>query len=148
MSAPRMTANKANRGKYAEGKVKDYLQNISNKVAQFDYERLPDARSAMGRFKSMVGDFVWFYPGKHGVIEVKETQHDYRIAKDKIPQLARMKKRVLAGGKCLVIVYHSTSKLWRVINVNDLPIIERGSWDLSGFPTFKTLNEATVIIED
>lgn len=143
-----MAVSRGDRGKRAEKMVQDYLQQISNRVAAFDFERMPDARSAMGRFKSMIADFAWYYPGKHGVIEVKETQHDFRIAKDKIPQLARMKKRVLAGGSCLILVYHSTTKLWRCLDAATLPLIERGSWDLSGYPTFTKVSEIKVIQED
>ncbi|WP_152681303.1 hypothetical protein [Oligella urethralis] len=125
--------------------VHNYLQSLSERVAEFDYERLPDARSAMGRFKSMVGDFAWFYPGRHGVIEVKETQHDYRLAKDKLPQLARLKKRVLAGGTCLILVYHSTANVWRCLDAAKLPLIERGSWDLREMPTFSKVSDIEIV---
>ena len=143
-----MAVSRCDRGKRAEKMVQDYLQKLSERDANFDYLRLPDSKSAMGRFKSMPADFSWYYPGRHGLIEVKETQHDYRIAKDKIPQLARMKKRVLAGGLCLILVYHSTTKLWRCLNAETLPLIERGSWDLSDYPTYAKVSDIEVIKED
>lgn len=136
------TRSIANRGKFAEKKVKEFLEGMSQKYAGFDYERLPDARAAGGRFKSMVGDFAYFSPGLHGVIEVKELKHPYRLPKDKLAQIQRMKVRELAGGRCFVVVYHTEEKLWRVILVRELPIITSGSWDLRTWPTYATLQEA------
>lgn len=132
----------AHRGKEAEKKVHDRLKEINLEVAAFDFERLPDARAAMGRLKAAVGDFEFFAPGVHGVLEVKETEHDFRIAKAKISQLPRLEKRRQAGGRVYVVTYHSTTKLWRRINVLHLPWIEKGSWDLREFPTYQSVEEA------
>jgi hypothetical protein len=49
-----------------------------------------------------------------------------------------MLRRAMAGAICLLIVYHSTTKLWRIINILDLPEDVK-SLDLSSFPTSKTL---------
>lgn len=137
--------SRANRGKYAEKKVQDHLKNIERRFYQFSSERLPDARAAMGRFKSMAADFAWYCPGLHGLIECKETEHDFRLPKAAVPQLTRMKLRILSGGTCYLVIYHSELKKWRCIDVNDMEIIERGSWDFRDHPLYDTLDEALPI---
>lgn len=127
----------ADRGKWAEAQAHDYLKALSAKRAEFDFERMPDARAAMGRIKATIGDFEFFMPGAHGVLEVKETKHAFRIAKDKLKQLPRLHKRAMCGGVCLVLVYHSSTNLWRALRAEHLPI-GPASWDLAGFPTFYT----------
>lgn len=134
-------ATTANRGKKAEADAHEFLKELSGRRAEFDFERLPDARAAMGRFKAMIGDFEFFLPGTHGVIEVKETKHDYRIAKDKLEQLPRLHKRAMCGGTCIVLVYHSTTKLWRSFLAVDLQI-GKPSWDLSGYEQFESAKAA------
>lgn len=88
----------ADRGKRAEKEVQEFLSEVNSRVAEFDFSRLPDARAAMGRMKAMPADFEFFAPGVHGLIEAKETEHDYLLHPSKVPQLARLKKRILAGG--------------------------------------------------
>ena len=134
-------ATTANRGKWAEAQAHDYLKGLSARRAKFDFERMPDARAAMGRFKSMIGDFEFFLPGIHGVLEVKETKHSFRIAKDKLEQLPRLQKRAMCGGTCIVLVYFSAPGLWRAFLATDLKI-GLPSWDLSLYQTFGTAAEA------
>ena len=130
------------RGKWAEKEVQKILDGLSRMHAEFDYERLPDARAARGAVKAQVADFAWFSPGKHGLVEVKETEHDFRLPRDKLAQLPRMRKRALAGGRVLVLVYHSQHMRWRAIPLAwfDGPIPP--SWDLSNRPNFATAEEA------
>lgn len=134
-------ATTANRGKWPEARTHDYLKALSARRSEFDFERLPDARAAMGRFKAMIGDFEFFMPGLHGVIEVKETKHAYRIAKDKLEQLPRLHKRAMCGGLCIVLIYFSGIKLWRAVAAEQLEI-GKPSWDLTQYPTFNTADEA------
>lgn len=123
----------ADRGKAAEQAVQTCLEELSAKRSTFDYLRLPDVRSAMGRMKAMPADFEFFAPLSHGLIEVKETEHNFRISKDKVPQLPMMRKRVLAGGVCYLLVHHSTLKKWRAVPVQALdPSVP--SWDLTAWP--------------
>lgn len=135
-----MASKVADRGKWAEGKVQGILKGASERVAEFDFERLPDARAARGALKAQIADFAWFRPGQHGVIEVKETEHDYRLPRDKLAQLARLRKRGMAGGLVYVIVYHSTLKKWRCAPLSffdgDIP----SSWDLSALPLYDTVD--------
>ena len=131
---------RANRGKYAEGQVRKVLEKLNNNIIAFDFERNYDARSSMGRIPARAGDFT-FFGVRHGVIEVKEVDHDFRLPKknfnpDKFPKI---RKRQLANGLVVVLVYHRTTELWRHVpfeffyDRRDLP-----SWVLSDFPTFKT----------
>ncbi|TXH58653.1 MAG: hypothetical protein E6Q97_01725 [Desulfurellales bacterium] len=128
------------RGKYAEKKVREVLESLSSRNAGFDYERKYDARSAGGRFQSQIGDFGYFIQTKdfhvaHGIIEVKEVNHDFRLPSKNLnaESVARMRARALAGAGILILVYHTPSKCWR------LPRFEMfherpASWDLSAWP--------------
>jgi hypothetical protein len=122
----------ADRGKAAEADVQKFLDACSAADAQFDYLRLPDARSAMGRMKAMPADFEFFTPTCHGLLEVKETEHDFRLSRSKVTQLPMMKKRTLAGGRCFVVVFHSGIGKWRRVDVAHLDP-GASSWDLSGY---------------
>lgn len=139
-------ATTANRGKWAEAQAHDYLKDLSARKAKFDFERMPDARAAMGRFKAMIGDFEFFLPGQHGVIEVKETKHSYRIAKDKLEQLPRLQKRAMCGGTCVVLVYHSGIEQWRALLATDLKV-GLPSWDLSLYRLYDSAGEALAQFE-
>jgi hypothetical protein len=74
------------RGKSAEKVVESILRGWNSK-ANFAYWRLPDSRSARSYLAAQPGDFVYFADPYAGIIEVKETLHAVRIAKDKISQL-------------------------------------------------------------
>lgn len=142
--AAKMSAGQ--RGKFAEKKVREYLEKVDQQLVHFDYERVSDARSAGGRgAKTVVGDFMFFTPELHGVIEVKEIGHDFRIPAKNITQLPKLRKRLLAGGRCYVVVYHTTTQLWRCIPAEELELRTTGSWDLRDFPTYESLEQALPI---
>lgn len=126
------------RGKFAEGKVRKFLDDLGNSSADFDWSRIYDARSAGGRFPSRPGDFEFYRPGIHGLIEVKEVNHDYRLPSKnfKREQIAKLRKRQLAGGSIVVLVYHTTSKLWRYVPLQHfIEHLKEPSWVLEEFPT-------------
>lgn len=137
--------SEANRGKKAEGKVAAYLKKLSLEVAEFDFERVLDARAAGGRFPSRTGDFSWWLPGRHGVIEVKETEHASRLPYKNTSEqsAAKLFKRQLAGGEIAVLVYHSMTGLWRVLPLAWLQQKDAstpsGSFDLSQEPSDQSL---------
>jgi hypothetical protein len=134
-------AEKADRGKSAEKAVRAALAAYSAKHAEFDWERLVDSRSSRGRVSAQVADFAFFFPCGHGAIEVKTIAHDFRIARSKVPQLPKLRKRTLAGGHCFLLVYHSTNKAWRAVRVQNLaPDVP--SWDLSGFAPYTSADAA------
>lgn len=151
----------ANRGKYSEGKVKDHLKAIEASHMAFTYNRVQDAHAAGGRFVPQAGDFqafadlglidpdiflslTGFVPlhamrlSRNFLIEVKELKHDFRLphASYSADKVARVQKRVLAGSEAIVILYHSTTKLWRAVPFH--VFTDRsvgGSWDLRDYPT-------------
>lgn len=140
------TASIADRGKWAEKEVEKHLKSLNEKYARFAYERLPDARAAGGRLKAALCDFLawWERPDGHDsyLIEVKETKHDYRIAKDKLEQLPRMRKLRLAGAMGIVLIYHSSIDRWRGAPLEYFDGNIPPSWDLRELPTCATLAEA------
>ena len=130
-------SEKADRGKAAEKDVQAFLEDYSARRADFDCERLPDARSSMGRIAAQVADFSFFATGVHGTIEVKTVAHDFRLARAKVTQLPKMMKRHLSGGRCFVLVFHSTANTWRKVPVQLLDPAA-ASWDLSAFEEHPT----------
>lgn len=133
----------ADRGKYAEAEVTKFLKSRNTEHWAFDWARLPDARAAGGRLAAQVADFEIFMPGSHGVIEVKEIAHDFRIPTSKIAQIPRLRKRRNAGGEIIILIYHTTTKLWRIppshffLESEPVP-----SFDVSDWPTFCTCADA------
>ncbi len=123
----------ANRGKVAETQFQNALKAFDGSHHNFDWARNYDAHSAGGKFASLTGDFVWYFDGDSGAVEVKEVAHDYRLpAKNFGPdQIARMFKRQLAGACAQVVVYHSTTKKWRLIPLDYFRArLGVPSWDL------------------
>ena len=128
------------RGKKSEKIVEELFKKWNNK-ASFTHHRFPDARSARGAIKSQPGDMLFFCSGRGGVVEVKETQHLFRIAKDKIPQLPTLHKFELAGALCVILVHHSVAHTWRAVPAKELPN-GVSSWDLSGWPEYPDAESA------
>jgi hypothetical protein len=139
------------RGKAAEKEVRVYLERLSFKYAGFAYERIYDARSARGKFPARAGDFEFYASRLHGLIEAKEVEHDFRLPNKNLKkeQIARLRKRQLAGGLVFVLINHTTSGLWRSVPVEWLH--ERSaqpSWDLSEFPTLPSAAAALVSLDE
>jgi penicillin-binding protein-related factor A (putative recombinase) len=137
----------ANRGKYAEDKVHEYLQWWSKDDTHREANRLVDTKSAGRVIKASKADFDYYSDCRgrrdHGLIEAKQTEHEYRIARDKVPQLPAMRKRDKCGGISYVLVYHTTIKAWRAPTVDYMANNgDKGSWDLRAMPTFGTCWEA------
>ncbi len=132
------TMSAADRGKKAEKAVSDYLGALSGSVAAFDWHRVYDARSAGGRFAAQPGDFAFYAPQLHGLIEVKEVEHEFRLPKKNFDndQIAKLRKRELAGGEIGIVIHFKTlnQSFWRLVPLEyfrarlDVP-----SWDLSEF---------------
>lgn len=137
----------ANRGKYAEGEVKKFLKKME--AANCTHHRFPDAHA--GSFVTAPADFMFIQAGKFRLLEVKEVNHETRLAYGNFSpeQVNRMRMWNLAGADTWVLVYHVPHKAWRLIpadwfrnrplkTATDKPI---GSWVLSEFPLL-TLTEA------
>ena len=137
----------ANRGKYAEGEVKKFLKKLE--AANCAHHRFPDAHA--GSFVTAPADFMFVQAGKFRLLEVKEVNHETRLAYGNFSpeQVNRMRMWNLAGADTWVLVYHVPHKAWRLIPADwfrnrplktgtDKPI---GSWVLTEFPLM-TLTEA------
>lgn len=109
-----------NNGKAAESAVQSALKSIN--LSCFDWQRFYDSTSARGIFMAQVGDFGFFLPGVHGIIEVKSTQHAYRLNKSAFSDGQRIKlaKRAQAGGKVWAVVWHHQENIWRAIPYDTL----------------------------
>lgn len=138
----------SNRGVKAESAMAKFLSVWSGETTYREVNRLVDSKAAGRVIKAAAADFEYFearWPSdtRHGLIEVKSTEHDYRLARDKLPQLARLRKRTKCGGKCLVAVYHSTLDIWRVVDVEWLLSNgDKGSWNLSDVKWYGALDDA------
>lgn len=155
-SARLKTVNRfADRGAYAEKAVKDYLTEWGQHPRR-DWARLVDAKAAGRLIKAAAADFEFLQSVSgcgpkgdevrscYGLIEVKETKHDYRLEKKRVTQMARLRKRSNAGAVCLVAVFHSTSNTWRGLPVKFLAQSNEttGSWDLRDVPAFPDVQGA------
>jgi hypothetical protein len=117
-----------------------------------EFNRLVDSKAAGRIIKAAAADFEFFVndfddqyslQAHHGLIEAKETEHEFRIARPKITQLPAMRRRRLSGGRCFVVVYHSTIKRYRAVSVRWLDTNgDKGSWNLERIPAFDTPIEA------
>ena len=65
----------ANRGKYAEGKVKAELKKLE--TANCAHHRFPDAHS--GSFVTAPADFLILQSGRLRLLEVKQVEHGERL---------------------------------------------------------------------
>lgn len=135
----------ANRGKKSEDAMAKFLEAWSGPHKEAN--RLVDSKAAGRSIKAAAADFEYFTDESsqhlHGLIEVKETEHEYRLSRDKVPQLARLRKRANCGGLCFVVVFHSTTKLWRVVGTEYLTSTgDKGSWNLSLVPAYTDLPTA------
>jgi len=126
----------ANRGKEAETLVKKRLDLLA-KSAQVAWHRPPDMRS--GSFQPALCDFLLMQEGRLTLLEVKQTQHDYRLVHGNMSaeQVGRMRVWQMAGATCYVLIYHSTIKQWRMEHVDYFSTRVGGSWDLRVIPTRK-----------
>lgn len=121
------------RGKLAEGKVRAWMKGRSDADASFWFYRYPDARA--GSLQTVPADFGALHLRVPYLIEVKEVDHDFRLPQKNFSadKVARMHSYALAGGECWVIVYHRTTKAWRLVPL-DAFLTRAPSWDLTKYP--------------
>lgn len=139
--AAKARKKKGSQGKNIEDKVHQVLNELKLEYLSLDFDRLLDARAAGRPVPPTVSDFVGCCNGRGFALEVKSTAHDFRLSYSDFPQFPRMRRRAQAGALCLLAIYHSTLKKWRLVDVTLLPLITRGSFDLSEYPLrddFKT----------
>ena len=126
-----MVTSTANRGKWAEGKVKAYLSKL-NESSSLAWYRFPDAHA--GSLQQSLSDFLVVAKGKTYLLEVKEVAHACRlpVANYKLQQRAKARSFELAGALALVLIYHSPVDRWRLLPNAYFGIQDKGSWDLTG----------------
>lgn len=156
MPAPfRKSSSPADRGKAAEGQVKDHLKALNDRHMHFCYNRNLDAHAAGGKFQAQAGDFQAFsWPAASGweaqggegqrpasrnfIIEVKEVKHDFRLPHGNysVDKVARVEKRVHAGTEAIVLVRFTKAPVpyWRAVPHEVFRTRTGGSWDLSAYP--------------
>lgn len=122
------------RGKYAEKETAAMLKKLGSSASFVSY-RLPDARS--GSFQATLADFLVVFEGIPLLLEVKQVAHDFRLNYNNFnsSQVARQRLWKLAGSISLVLVFHSTTKMWRCLEIESF--LDRsvgGSWDLRNHP--------------
>jgi len=135
----------AGRGKAAEKAVQTYLERKQESLGiAFDWERVPDARAAGGRFKPVTGDYRAFYGGKSANIEVKEVDTTDRLPKKNFSrdQIARCYRRWRAGVVTVVLIHHTKSDQWVVAPISDFFEQDVPSWLTSGYPSFLSAEKA------
>jgi len=140
----------ADRGKDAEKAVQKVLEAwVAEDPVHREFNRLVDTKAAGRTIKAAAADFEYYallnpsYERYYGLVEVKETEHEYRLVRDKVPQLPALRKRANAGGLCAVLVYHSTLGRWRVVTPVYLSRTgDKGSWNLSQEPLYEAPRDA------
>ena len=130
----------SNTGKKAEKIVEAVLKKWNGRSG-FAYFRLPDSRAARNFLTAQPGDFAYYCGPRAGILEVKSTQHPYRLAKDKISQLPTLKKLSAAGAANLVLVNHTTEGVWRILYPGGLDA-SVPSWDLRNVETYPDAESA------
>lgn len=152
-TAPSFKKSKlADRGKSAENAVDKYLKEWQLGSTRREFTRLLDSKAAGRIIKASAADFEYFSSteahGVFGLIEVKQTEHLYRLERPKLPQLARMRKRTKCGGSCYVLVFHSAIEQWRVVDITWLANNgDLGSWNLTDFPLYEAPGDALISID-
>jgi hypothetical protein len=141
-------AKLSSRGKEPEKEVHEFIDEWAAKSPHREANRLLDSRAAKRIIEAAKADFD-FYCGfdpataYFGLIEVKSTEHEYRLARDKVPQLPHLRKRAMCGGVCVVLVFHSTLKKWRLCEASWLGNSgDKGSWNIGHLHGWDTPEEA------
>lgn len=137
----------ADRGKVAESAVQKFLDKWANAAGFREANRLIDTKAAGRTIRAAAADFEFYclHEGRpyHGLIEVKETEHEYRLDRSRLTQQPRLRKRALCGGLVYVLILHSTIKKWRCMTPAQMgEPSSKGSWDLRPLPLFDSPGEA------
>ncbi len=130
-------------GKTVERLFCTTLDSFSHSVGLI-YHRLPDSRAARGGIKAQPADYIYRCGSKAGFIEVKGVGHESVLKKGSIRQLPILRLWGSKGDDGLVIVYHYTLGLWRIVSPMKLDPA-KSSWNLNEFSdTHSNLYEAFV----
>lgn len=140
----------ADKGKWTEGKVQDWLASKASTTSRFAWHRLPDARAARGALSPQPAD--WYtslrLPDDSPFpvfLEAKESAEKLRLPKGKIGQYGKLFMFHLAGTEARLIVYRSLHNDWTYFT--GVELFPGGdevptSFPFAGRPTFATAAEA------
>lgn len=128
------------RGKWGEGKVRDWMKARSDADARFAFARWPDARA--GSLQTAPADFEASHRGTHFKVEVKEVKIT-TVSTRRLPatnfsadKVARMMKWRMAGDEAWVIVVHmgatAKEREWRLVPLEHFKA-GAASWDVAMF---------------
>lgn len=140
----------ADKGKWAEDRVQDWLVSKSSSSFSFAFHRLPDARAARGALAAQPADWLTSMRLPNGdpfsvLLEAKETAEKLRLPKGKIGQYGKLLLFHLAGIEARVVVYRSLHNDWTYFT--GVELFPGGdevptSFPFAGRPTFATAVEA------
>lgn len=107
----------------------------------FAWHRMPDAKAARGALKAQPADYLVANQTQTSFIEVKALKAARLLPKDRISQLATLKKFEETAMRNYVLVFQYLEGLWRIESVEH---IEMGatSWDVTKWPTYGTAEDA------
>ena len=107
----------ADKGKWVEAKVQEWLSSKSAMTANFAWHRMPDARAARGALSPQPADWYTSQLLPNGLpfpvfLEAKETAEKTRLPKAKIGQYGKLLMFHMAATEARVIVYRSLYNDW------------------------------------
>ena len=138
----------ADKGKWAEGKVQEWLDARSAAFADFAFHRFPDARAARGALAAQPADYLVSKMAAGGpkgfLLEVKECANETRLPKAKIGQYGKLKMFELAGMWIRVLVYRSAVADWVFLTEHNLFYHDEcpASFQMGTLESFPTASKA------
>lgn len=144
-------------GTWAEGRVREWLEQRSQHDQRFAYHRYPDTKAArMNTLPAQPSDYIVTRKTQDikprriiAHVEVKETAQKYRLPKAKIGQYGKLKMFDLAGIPPIVIVYRSEYKDWVMLFAADLCFdhdVVPASFPFGDRPSYRSAGEALATI--
>jgi hypothetical protein len=135
------------RGKTAQDLTQAHLTKLNNRFIGFAFERVKDARAARGGATKALCDFLCWYkesPAHYGInmpLEVKSTEHDYRLPYASLSQLPSLNKVYKAGALPYVLVLFKGLEKWRIAPIHYFSYGVK-SWDMRDLPLFDSAEDA------
>ena len=128
-AAHKTRKKKGSQGKASETQVQDALTKFKAAYPFFDFDRLPDTRSAGTLMPSQVSDYTVFCRGQAYSLEVKEISKGFRLPK--FVQLPRMLRREKSGAHGVVLVHFIEHSIWVIKDIAWFAPRLAASWDLT-----------------
>ena len=137
------------KGKKLETDFGKVMAKLSKSPLLYPY-RIPDARTTStivngkmrGRLNKRPGDYFIFYNRCAWLIELKEVDHDFRIATKRFTQIAKMRRFAMTNNRAGAIVAHTSNGTYRYLSIEWL-FANKGnpSYDLSNWDAYTNLEE-------